>query len=188
MKKLFLTVCLGLLFQSAYSQDNNWSGEVYYPISIGDSFGSSNEGLLGVNLGYRFTDLGKGKLGASLDALWFSTTFTNDSDPIQELDYRDFFLQVKAFYETPLNANETLLFRGVVGWAYQRASQSPAMFTEVGAIEGLEINTGPLVGAGLTLALTPRWFVAAQTDFMFMFGESPNRTIGLTKIGVGFKF
>ena len=188
MKKLFLTVCCGLLFLSAYSQDKNWSAEVYYPISVGDSFGSSNEGLIGVNLGYRFANLGKGKLGASLDAIWFSTTFTNDSDPIQELDYRDFFLQAKVFFETPLTANEKLLFRGALGWAYQDASRSRAVFNEDGTIEGLEINTGPILGAGLTYAISPRWFLAAQTDFMFMFGESPNRTIGLTKIGVGFKF
>lgn len=187
LRILAISICFFSLFV-ANAQDKKWSGELYYPISIGDPFGSSNQGIIGANLSYRFADLSKASLGVTLDGSWFATTFIEDSDPVQESDFRDFFLQAMAFYDTPLTPNQKLRFRGALGWAYQDASRSPAFFDNNGQIVGNTSTTGPLIGAGLTYAIAPRWFVGARTDFMFLFGDSPNRSIGLLKLGIGFRF
>ena len=172
----------------ARAQDRDWSLEVHYPISLGDNFSSSNEGLLGVGAQYRFAHWGKARLGVELNASWFATTFINDSDPIQEEKFRDFFLQARMFYDAPLTANEKLRFRGALGWAYQRATGPVAFFDEQGRIQGNDEYHGPVLSAGLTYDITPRWYLSGSFDMLFQFNESENRTVGLSKIGVGFRF
>lgn len=179
---LFLAVCSPL-----YGQDHNWSAEAYYPISVGQEFGASNQGVIGTGLTYRFRDFGSVKLGASLDATWFATTITNDTDPVQEIDYRDFFLQPRIFGELPLTANEKLKFRFGLGWTFNR-SVGPLSFGFDGRLEGEEWNSGPNLNFGLTYDLSDRWYLQGQYDLMFLSGESESRTIGLLKIGTGFRF
>ena len=43
---LLSTFCL----IGSQAQDRNWSAELNYPISIGESFGASNQGVIGVGL------------------------------------------------------------------------------------------------------------------------------------------
>lgn len=167
--------------------EHNWNFGLYYPVSIGQDFGSSNEGLIGVNLGYRFAEFGNVRLGVAADAAWFATTFINDSDPIQEEEYRDLFLQVRLFAEAPLTSNEKLKLIGGIGWGLQRAI-SPTFFDNQGQIQGEDINSGLLLSAGLTYDFAPRWYAAGQYDLMFLSGDSPNRSVGLLKLGVGFRF
>ena len=185
--KRFWSLLLIMAFLNLSAQDKKWSAEVYYPLSIGEAFGSSNQGIIGTSLSYRFSELGKAHLGGSVDATWFGTTFIEDSDPIQESDFRDFFLQAKAFYDTPVTDDEKLRFLGGLGWAYQRA-RSPGFITDEGEVKGNEANTGPLLSAGLAYTIFRRWFLAAKTDFLFLFGDSVSRTVGILKIGIGFRF
>ena len=84
-KLSFLLIAFYILGSQA--QDRNWSAELNYPISVGESFGASNQGVIGLGLAYRFAEFDKVKLGASLDAVWFATTSTNDTDPVQELEF-----------------------------------------------------------------------------------------------------
>ncbi len=190
MRKLLPGLFIVLFTLTANAQDKDWSLGIHYPFSLGDTFPSSNQGLIGANLSYRFANMGAGedRLGVSLDASWFRTTTIEDSDPIQETDFRDFFLQANVFYEAPLTENKKLKFIGGLGWAIQYASRDPAFFNEEGNIEGSATNTGPVISAGLSYDFARRWYISAESDFMFMFGDSPNRTLVLTKIGVGFRF
>ncbi len=182
--------CFALNAQGATDSptpERDWSFGLYYPVSIGQDFGSSNQGLIGANIGYRFAEFGKIRLGVSADATWFATTFISDSDPIQEEDYRDFFLQVRLFAEAPLTNNEKLKFIGGIGWALQRAT-GPTFFDNQGEIQGEDINSGLLLSTGLIYDFAPRWYAAGQYDLMFLSGDSPNRSVGLLKLGVGYRF
>lgn len=179
---IFLICCSQL-----YGQDHKWSVEAYYPISVGQDFGSSNQGVIGTGLTYRFRDLGKVNLGASLDATWFATTITNDSDPIQEVDYRDFFLQPRLFGEVPLTPDEKLKLRFGLGWTINR-SVGRLFLNSDGRLEGEEWNSGPNLNTGFTYDISTRWYLQGQYDLMFISGDSPNRTIGLLKVGAGFRF
>lgn len=181
----FLLIVFYILASSA--QDRTWSAELNYPISIGTSFGASNQGVIGVGLTYRFAEFDKVKLGASLDAAWFATTFTNDTDPVQELDYRDFFLQPRLFAEIPLSAGEKLKLRVGLGWTWYR-STGESFFNSEGRIEGIDNNSGPDVNLGLSYDFFSRWFLQAQYDLIFSSGDSPSRTLGLLKVGIGFRF
>jgi hypothetical protein len=184
------TLAISLCFFSltvVNAQDENWSAEVYYPISVGASFGSSNQGIVGVGLKYRFKELGEFTLGASLDATWFATTITNDTDPIQELDYRDFFLQPRLYVERPLTADNKLRALAGLGWSFSRTLGQTFVNGE-GIVEGTDFNSGPNLNLGLTYGFAARWFVHGQYDLILSFGDLPNRSIGLLKLGVGFRF
>ncbi len=189
MKKtlLFVFVFFGMLFVQA--QDRDWSIELYYPVSINDDFGSSNQGRIGAGLKYRFVNLGKLRLGASLDATWFSTTITNDSDPIQEFDYRDFFLQPRVFAELPMTSNNKLLLLAGIGWTWSRSVDRPSFFDEEGQIQGgLDWYNGLNLNLGLAYDVSSRFFINTQYDLIILSGNRSDRTIGLIKLGAGFRF
>ena len=187
MKKtlLFAFLFSGLL--TATAQDKKWSVELNYPISVGDDFGASNQGLIGAGLKYRFTTAGKFNIGASIDASWFSTTTTNDTDPVQELDFRDFFMQPRIFAELPITSNNKLKFTGGLGWSWYRSTGEAIIFPE-GRVEAEFWNNGPNLNLGLSYDIASRWFVLAQYDLIFSSGDAPRREIGLIKVGAGFRF
>ncbi len=188
MKKSLLFVFLiGLPFITS-AQDKKWSVEVHYPISVGEDFGASNQGVIGAGIKYRFTTVGKFNIGASLDATWFSTTSTNDSDPIQEFDIKNFFIQPRIFSELPLTNNNKLNLLGGIGWTWNRSVESLAFFDDQGEIQGSDWNNGFNLNLGLSYNLSTRWFVQAQYDLIFLSGDSPSRNVGLIKIGAGFRF
>jgi hypothetical protein len=186
--RVVLTLFLTAFFLiGSRAQEKKWSAELHYPISAGESFGSSNQGVIGAGLGYRFASFGKTTLGASLEATWFATTIINDSDPIQESKYRDFFLQPRLFVEHPLTPNKRLILRAGLGWTFQQA-QGPAFVDSAGQVQGENLNSGPNLNAGLLYNLTPRWYLLGQYDLFFLSGDSPSRTIGLLKFGGGVRF
>ncbi|MDX1332413.1 MAG: hypothetical protein R3252_05225 [Robiginitalea sp.] len=188
MKPQFWIFIVSLaLSSSLYGQRYTWSVEAYYPISIGESFGASNEGRVGLGAKYRFAQTGRMRLGASLDAAWFATVFVNDSDPVQELDYRDFFLQPRIFGELPVTSNERLRFLFGLGWTFIH-SRTETFLDQQGYVEGKVNNSGPNVNAGLTWNLSPRWFLHSQLDFIYSNGDTPETNIGLLKLGAGFRF
>jgi len=172
---------------SLNGQQYKWSLEAHYPISIGESFGASNEGLIGLGAKYRFAQTGRMRMGASLDAAWFATVFVNDSDPVQELDYRDFFLQPRIFGELPVSSNERLRFLFGLGWTFIH-SRTETFTDQQGYVEGKVNNNGPNANAGLTWNLSPRWFLQSQLDFIYSKGDGPKANIGLIKLGGGFRF
>ncbi|WP_088340111.1 outer membrane protein [Robiginitalea sediminis] len=188
MKRYFFLFFLFVFGLMVRAQERDWSVEAYYPVSIGESFGSSNEGLLGLGVKYRFAEWGKARVGVALDGVWFATTFINDSDPIQEEKYRDFFLQPRLFAELPLTSSEKLWLTGNLGWSFNRSTRDPAFFDTNGRVQGKDLNNGPSLGLGLRYDFAPRWFLGADTQWIFLSGDSPSRTVGLGKIGVGFRF
>ncbi len=179
---------LGLMFMQA--QEKDWSIEINYPFSVGDAFGSSNQGTIGVGVKHRFATAGKFRLGVSLDASWFATTFINDTDPIQELKYRDNFWQPRIFAELPLSQDNKLRLSGGIGWTLLRSVGGLAFFDEQGQIQGgAEWNSGLNMNIGLSYEVSSRWFVQTQYDFIyFSQANSPNRLVGLIKLGAGFRF
>ena len=187
MRVALTVLLLTLTVSTAFGQNEKWSVEVYYPISVGQSFGSSNQGVVGAGLKYRFAEVGKFTLGASLDAAWFATTTTNDSDPVQELDFRDFFLQPRIFAELPLTDDNKLRALAGLGWSFSR-NLSQAFLNEEGRVEGEDFNSGLNLNLGLSYDFAPRWFVHGQYDLILSSGDLPSRTIGLVKLGVGFRF
>ena len=189
MKNALLIVFLLLGGFLVRGQEKNWSIEINYPVSINDAFGSSNQGTIGAGLKYRFADLGKARLGVSLDGTWFSTTIINDTDPIQELDYRDFFLQPRIFAELPITANNKFRFLGGLGWTWSRSVDGFAFFDEQGEIQGgQDWYNGLNLNLGITYDVSPRVFIHTQYDLIFLSGNRSNRTIGLLKLGGGFRF
>jgi len=187
MRTILAVLIIAFYILGSRAQEQNWSAELNYPVSIGDSFGASNQGVVGLGLAYRFAEFDKVKLGASLDAVWFATTFTNDTDPVQELDFRDFFLQPRLFAELPLGAGENLKLRGGLGWTWYR-STGEVFFNSEGRIEGVDHNSGPGLNLGLSYDFFSRWYLQAQYDLIFSSGDLPSSTLGLLKIGVGFRF
>ncbi len=188
MKKSLLLVSIFIIPFLMNAQDKDWSIELNYPISVGDDFGASNQGIIGVGLKYRFSTLGKLNIGASLDATWFATTFTNDSDPVQELDYRDFFIQPRIFVELPLTTNNKLHLLGGLGWTWYRSVGDTAFFDDLGELQGEDWNNGFNINVGLSYDLSPRLFLQTQYDIIFSSGDSPSREVGLLKVGAGFRF
>ncbi|NER09837.1 outer membrane insertion C-terminal signal [Muriicola jejuensis] len=182
---VLLLVCV----LSTSAQDKKWSIEVSYPVSVNDAFPSSNEGTIGVGVKYRFVQEGKFTLGVSLDGTRFATTVINDSDPVQELKYRDFFFQPRLFAEVPLSQNGKFRLSGGIGWTWLYSKGGVAFLNEFGRVEGgEEWADGLNLNVGLTYDITPSIFVQTQYDLMFLSGVASDRNIGLIKVGGGFRF
>lgn len=188
MKKTLLSAILCIGFTVVNAQDKDWSIEIGYPISVGDEFGASNQGVISAGLKYRFATAGKLRIGASLDATWFSTTSTNDSDPIQEFKMKNFFIQPRIFGELPITKNDKLNLLGGLGWTWNRSVERLAFFDDQGEVQGDDWNNGFNLNLGLSYNLSTRWFVQAQYDLIFLSGDSPSRNVGLIKVGAGFRF
>ena len=122
-----------------------------------------------------------------MDAAWFATVFVNDSDPVQELDYRDFFLQPRIFGELPVTSSERLHFLFGLGWSFIH-SRTETFIDQQGYVEGKANSGGPNVNAGLVWNLSSRWFIHSQLDFIYSRGDAREINIGLLKIGAGFRF
>ena len=182
----------GLLILSSFyasAQDKKWSLEVSYPISVNDAFASSNEGTVGVGVKYRFVQSGKFTFGLSVDGTRFATTLVNDSDPVQEFQYRDFFFQPRFFAELPLSENGKLRLMGGVGWTWLYSKGGEAFFDENGRLQGgEEWADGLNLNLGLTYDISPSIFVQTQYDHLFFSGNTSDSNIGLFKLGGGFRF
>ncbi len=178
---------LSALFANA--QDKKWSIEVSYPISVNDAFASSNEGTIGVGVKYRLVQSGKITFALSVDGTRFATTDINDSDPIQEFKYRDFFFQPRIFAEVPLSQNGKLRLTGGVGWTWLYSKGGRAFFDEFGRVQGGESWANGLnLNVGLIYDITPGIYVQTQYDQLFLSGDSGNKNIGLLKLGGGIRF
>ena len=187
MRKLIILCLLtGPLFIQA--QQKNWSLELSYPISVGEDFGSSNEGRVAAGLKYRFAQIGKFRVGASLDASWFSTKLIEDSNPVQEQTFRDFFLQPRFFAELPIAANNKLKLYGALGWTFSRTLSGVVFFNEEGQAEGIDWRNGPNLNLGVSYDLSSHFFLHGQYDLIFLNGEGLNSSAGLLKLGAGFRF
>ncbi|QBA65466.1 outer membrane beta-barrel protein [Muriicola soli] len=187
IRSLFCAFLLLCTFVTT-AQDKNWSIEVSYPISTNDAFASSNQGTLGAGIKYRFVDLRKFRLGVSADITWFATTIVNDSDPVQEFNYRDVFIQPGFFVEGPLSANGKLRFSAGVGWTWLYSRGGRAFFDEFGRVQGVDWANGLNLNIGLIYDITPSIFVQTQYDHLFISGDVTDGNIGLIKLGGGFRF
>ncbi|MDG1571363.1 hypothetical protein OZ410_03490 [Robiginitalea sp. M366] len=188
MIRLLLLLVLWLLGHAVQAQTQPWNASVHYPISIGDSFRSSNQGIIGLEIGRTFAQWGKARIGASLAGSWFATTIINDSDPVQENKYRDAFFSGKFFAEWDLDQAKRLHLQTGLGWGYQTSRFSPAFFDANGRLQGEETSHGPVISLGLGYDLTPNWYVQTQVEGMGLFGKSPTSYVGLLRIGTGFRF
>ena len=187
MRKLIL-LCLLTSPLFVQAQQKNWSLELSYPISVGEDFGSSNEGRIAAGVKYRFARTGKFRIGASLEATWFSTKVIEDSDPVQEQTFRDFFLQPRIFAELPITANNKLKLSGALGWTFTRTLSGVVFFNEQGQVEGIEWRNGPNLNLGISYDLGSGVFLQGQYDLIFLNGEGLNSSAGLLKIGAGIRF
>lgn len=187
MKK---TLSIALLFMGmilVHAQEKDWSIEVNYPVSIGEDFGASNQGLFGIGTKYRFAQVGNWQLGASLDGSWFSTKFVRDSDPPQTDKVRDLFVQPRFFAALPATQNGKLQLLAGLGWTAYRISVEN-LVGEQSTGKTVNWNSGLNANAGLTLDISNSWFLATQFDLILSSGESDDRTIGLMKVGAGIRF
>ncbi len=187
MKKSLLLPLLFLALSFTRAQDRLWSVEGYYPVSIGETFGASNQGLYGLGFKYKLGALGKWKLGASLDGSWFSTEFVGDSDPPIIDKVRDLFIQPRFYTALPLTKKGKLQLLAGLGWTIYRVSEENFIGTQ-SMMKEINWNSGLNANAGLSLDVSSRWFVATQFDQILSSGDSPDRTIGLMKLGAGFRF
>lgn len=189
MIRVITSLILLLIVFISRAQDKAWSIEVSYPISVNDAFASSNEGTIGVGVKYRFVQAGKVTFGISADGTRFATTLINDSDPIQEFKYRDFFFQPRIFAEVPLTENGKLRLSGGVGWTWLYAKGGRAFFDENGRLQGGEEWTNGLnLNIGLNYDITPSIYIQTQYDHLFFSGNSTDKNIGLIKLGGGIRF
>lgn len=187
MKQALFLVLLFVGFTFIRAQDKQWSVELNYPFSIGETFGASNQGLVGLGLKYRFTTYEKWQLGASLDGTWFSTEFVADSDPPQITDVRDLILQPRFFGDLRLSENSEFHFVGGVGWTFYRVATDFFIGNEK-LSEEEDWRSGLNVNLGLTYDLSTRWFMGTQFDLILLTGDRPDSVLGLVKIGGGFRF
>lgn len=187
MKNTLALICAIVGLSSMQAQDKDWSVELNYPVSIGENFGASNQGLLGLGLKYRFATSGKWRFGSSLDGIWFSTEFVNDSDPPQIAKVRDLFIQPRFFAALPVTQNRKLQFLVGLGWAIYRISEEN-FIGERSTGKTVNWNSGLNANTGLTFDISNSWFLATQFDLILSSGETADRTIGLMKIGAGYRF
>ncbi len=187
MKKALFLLFFILIYLSAQAQNKDWSIEINYPFSVIESFGASNQGLVGLGLKYRFANYEKWQLGASLDGTWFSTEFGADSDPPQITDVRDLFLQPRFFADLRLSENNKWHFVGGLGWTFYQVARETFLGEEqIGDEKDWE--NGLNMNLGFTLNLSARWFMATQFDMIILTGDESDRVLGIVKIGAGFSF
>lgn len=188
MKKLLPLLSLFIALCSIQAQDRNWSAEVNYPVSIGDDFGASNQGLIGFGLKYKFASSGNWTFGASLDGAWFSTEFGSDSDPPQIAKVRDLLIQPRFFAALPLSKNRRFHFLSGLGWTVYR-NKTENLVGDQSISNEENWNSGFNGNLGLTYAVSSRWFVQLQYDYIYFARVNRlYRLIGLVKLGVGFRF
>ena len=188
-KHLLLAFFLLFIGFTLSAQDKKWSIEINYPLIINDEFGSSNQGTIGAGIKYRFANLGKFRLGASMDVTWFTTVNSNDSEPTLEFEYRDVFLQPRIFAELPVISNNRLRLLGGLGWTWSRTALGPATFDEMGFIQlDLDWYNGLNLNLGLSYDVSSRVFIYTQYDLNLLSGKRKNRTTGFVKLGGGFRF
>jgi opacity protein-like surface antigen len=188
MKPTIFLFLLLLGISSIRAQDKAWSVELNYPISIGDDFGASNQGLFGLGVKYRFASNGNWKFGASLDGVWFSTEFVNDSDPPQTAKVRDLFIQPRLFASLSLTQNGKLRAFSGLGWTVYRV-KTENLVGDQSISKEENWNNGFNGNLGLSYDISSAWFVQTQYDYIYFSGTNgSNSLVGLIKLGGGFRF
>ena len=123
-RKLLIPLVLIFIGVNLSSQDQKWSVEASYPVSVGTEFATDGRGLIDLGVNYRFTEVGRFQLGASFNTSLFTsrTQFTAGSaNEDLEYDFREsnVFLQPRLFIETNTPGLEVLRWSLGLGYSWE---------------------------------------------------------------------
>ncbi|MGP1991627.1 outer membrane protein [Zobellia laminariae] len=197
MKKIyFLTVSVFFLSVGLFAQDQKWSVEANYPISVGDEIGNDAPGLLDFGIKYRFLDLKIVKIGAGINASVFKKNISDDFEPaFTDFDETNWLIQPKIFAEFTVPGIQKLHPSVGLGYTFLESHFKGedyffGSFDNTGSSGGINLNLG------LSYDITKRLFLQAQYDYIrekdtYNYEGQDlkvKRNLGYLKFGVGFRF
>ena len=195
MKKIyFLTVSVFFLSVGLFAQDQKWSVEANYPLTVGDELGNDAPGILDVGVKYRFLDFNIVKIGAGINAGIFKEETQNYSEPVVDIKETHWLIQPKVFAEFTIPGIQKLHPSVGLGYTFLQ-SKYKGIFP--GAPDKTSTNLGGVsLNLGLSYDITKRFFVQAQYDYTRITDNREfegqkykfKQNLGYLKVGVGFRF
>ncbi|NER09835.1 Outer membrane protein beta-barrel domain-containing protein [Muriicola jejuensis] len=191
MRKQLLFPFLFVLFGYTLSaQDEAWSIETSYPVSVGNEFANDGRGILDLGVQYRFAEVGRLKLGGSFNTSLFAsrTQFTTGSaNGEMEYDFRqsDLFIQPRFFLETETPGIEKLRWSLGVGYSWQRYKAKGTFMSE--PLDGSDTRGGFNLNVGASMDVFRDWFLKVQFDHIAIPGDFYGNA-SLLKMGIGVRF
>ena len=158
----------------AQEKKKNWSVETNYSIVPADGFGG-NDLLVNVGLKYKFLETNFLNLGVGVDA----GHFIEDNPFFVRLSSNEniFIFQPKLVSEFKLPFSKRL--KPTLGLGYSFFTGS---FLDSGSFGGFNLNIG------LTYAISSKWYVQFQYDFVSLSEINASEGFNNFRLGVGFKF
>ena len=205
MKKIyFLSISVFFLSVGLFAQDQKWSVEANYPISIGVGLGNDASGVIDFGVKYRFLDFNIVKIGAGINA----GVYTEDTKDYRDPSSYDFtgthwLIQPKVFAEFAIPGVKRLHPSIGLGYTFVQSKYDglfdygPQEPPFPGAHKITESEGGISLNLGLSYDITKRFFVQTQLDVtrniadkIKVEGETLKNIehISLLKVGVGFRF
>lgn len=196
MKKIyFLSISVFFLSVGLFAQDQKWSVEANYPISVGDELGNDTPAILDLGLKYRFLNLNKVKIGASINTGYFRQNH-NYSVNEESFDFTEthWLIQPKLFAEFTIPSIQKLHPSIGLGYTFTESKNKGIAFNEPAELK--RSPGGVSFNLGLSYDVTKRFFLQVQCDYTRSTGtvegegytENIKDNLGFVKVGVGFRF
>ncbi|MBU2997659.1 outer membrane beta-barrel protein [Cellulophaga baltica] len=196
MKNLyFLTISMFLIATSLCAQDQKWSIEANYPISVGEDLGNDVPGIIDLGLKYRFVDLNIVKLGASINAgVLNGNVGSGDFDNSIDFDETDWLIQPRVFTDITIPTLSKLHPSVGLGYTFIESKFDGSSFGE--SFDNTESFGGLNINLGLSYDIINRIFVQVQYDYVRSNYDyevndveyENDQNLGFLKLGVGFRF
>ncbi len=195
MKLKLFFVFLFLISFKIFAQDQKWSVEVNYPISVGVDLSNDNPGIADLGVKYRFLDLNVVKIGVGLNVGAFHdriSSFDNPTGGIERVNFKEtnWLFQPKVFAEFQIPGVSKLRPSMGLGYALVRSNFDGALLNENFSVR--ESDGGLNLNIGLSYDLTKNLFFQAQYDYVRYNirneNISRNDNLGFLKLGIGFRF
>ncbi|CAM4158092.1 outer membrane beta-barrel protein [Zobellia roscoffensis] len=195
-KFYFLTVSVFFFSVSVFAQDQKWSVEASYPISVGDEIGNDAPGIIDVGVRYRFLDFNIVKIGAGINAGVFKKNISDEFEPVfTDFDETNWLIQPKVFAEFTIPGIQKLHPSVGLGYTYIESKFEGESYA-FGSFENTVSYGGLNLNLGVSYDITNRLFVQAQYDFVRYRDERNSEgqeytaeyNLGYLKFGAGFRF
>lgn len=189
----FLSLSLFFLSTAMVAQEEKWSVEANFPISVGEDLGNDVSGVIDVGLKYRFLDFSFVKIGAGINAGYFKGNVNSFTDPVlYDYDETNWLIQPKLFAEFSIPSVSKLHPSLGLGYSIIE-SKNEGLFGDE-SINISDASGGLNVNLGLSYDISKKFFIQAQYDYIHNKIESDNfditvkENLGYLKLGVGLRF
>ncbi|WP_276168536.1 outer membrane protein [Zobellia alginiliquefaciens] len=194
-KFYFLTVSVFFLSVSVLAQDQKWSVEANYPLSVGDELGNDAPGIIDLGVKYRFLDLSIVKIGAGINAGVFKKNIDDQVSPTNtDFDETNWLIQPKVFAEFNIPALTKL--HPSIGLGYSIIESKYEGLVSGESYKNTVSSGGLNVNLGLAYDITDRFFLQVQYDYISVkdtyeydgTNVGVDYNLGYLKFGAGFRF